>query len=146
MKLDKCEETILSVIAEMEGELPLLFAEQTTRHLSQCEHCRVEIERQKKTINMFQGQKRLSSNVDLWSEIESRINDKPGSEQIGSQYFFPLLCAILVVYKLFEMIPAQDPGFLFRLLPVIFVAALFYFFNENPFKINTELKLEKQKI
>ena len=142
MKLDECEETILSVMAEMDGETPLLSTEQTAQHLSQCEQCQTEINRQKETFNLFQGQKRLASETDLWFEIESRISDTPISEPIRTRYFFLLLGVILVVYKLLEMIPAQDFGFLFKFVPLIFIAALFYFLKENPFKINTELKLE----
>ena len=142
MKLDECEETILSVMAEMDGETPLLSTEQTAQHLSQCEQCQTEINRQKETFNLFQGQKRLVSQADLWLEIERRISDTPISEPIRTRYFFLLLGVILVVYKLLEMIPAQDFGFLFKFVPLIFIAALFYFLKENPFKINTELKLE----
>lgn len=142
MKLDECEETILSVMAEMDGETPLLSTEQTAQHLSRCEQCQTEIKRQKEIFNLLQGQKRLASEVDLWFEIERRISDTPISEPIRTRYFFLLLGVILVVYKLLEMIPAQDFGFLFKFVPLIFIAALFYFLKENPFKINTELKLE----
>jgi len=142
MKLDECEETILSATAEMDGETPLLSAEQTAQHLSRCEQCRTEIKRQKEIFNLFQTQKRLAPQADLWFEIERRISDRPISEPIRTRYFFLLLGVILVVYKLLEMIPAQDFGFLFKFVPLIFIAALFYFLKENPFKINTELKLE----
>jgi len=142
MKLDECEETILSVMAEMDGETPPLSAKQTAQHLSRCEQCRSEINRQKETFNLLQAQKRLASETDLWFEIERRISDTPISEPIRTRYFFLLLGVILVVYKLLEMIPAQDFGFLFKFVPLIFIAALFYFLKENPFKINTELKLE----
>jgi energy-coupling factor transporter transmembrane protein EcfT len=58
------------------------------------------------------------------------------------RYFFHLLGAILIIYKVVEMIPARDFGFLFKFVPIVFIAALFYFVKENPFKINTELELE----
>jgi len=142
MKLDECEETLFSVMAETDGETPLLSKEQTARHLDGCGHCRTEIERQKETVILLQGQKRFASEIDLWSGIEKRIVDKPANKSVARRYFFVLLGAILVAYKLLEMIPARDSGFLFKLAPLIFIAALFYFFRENPFKINTELKLE----
>ncbi|HST19686.1 MAG TPA: hypothetical protein VLR90_01090 [Blastocatellia bacterium] len=143
MKLDECEETVFSVMAEMDGETPILSPEQTARHVTGCERCRAEIERQKAAVNLLQRQKRqTTSTVDLWLEVEKRIREQPISELVPARYFFFLLGAILVIYKLFEMIPAQDWGFWFKLAPLVFVAALFYFFRENPFKINTELKLE----
>ena len=142
MKLDECEETILSAMAEIDGETPPLSAEQRARHLSQCEQCCVEIARQKIAAGVFQKQNRRIDEVDLWFEIEKRIGDKPISELIQTRYFFLLLGAILIIYKLLEMIPARDFGFLFKLVPLVFVVALFYLFRENPFKINTELKIE----
>ncbi|HEY7911831.1 MAG TPA: hypothetical protein VIG62_07955 [Blastocatellia bacterium] len=138
MKLDECEETVLSKMAEMEGEPPLISEEQTARHLIGCEKCRMEIKRQQAAANLFRGQKRRADEVSLWSEIEKRISDKP----IVRRDFFLLLGAILVIYKLLEMIPSQDLGFLFKFVPIILIAALFFFFKENPFKINTELKVE----
>jgi hypothetical protein len=146
MKLDECEEIILSAMAEIDGEMPLLSAEQTAQHLSRCEQCRMEIKRQEIAVNLLQKQKRRAGAANLWFEIEKRIDGKSISELFVRRYFFLLLGSILVVYKLVEMIPAQDFGLLFKFVPLIFIAVLFYFFNENPFKINTELKLEGRNI
>lgn len=143
MKSDQCEEILFSVVAEMDGEAPILSPEQTARHVTGCERCRAEIERQKATVNLLQRQKRQTAGaIDLWPEIEKRIREQPESEAVQVPYFFFLLGAILVLYKLLEMIPAQDWGFWFKLAPLVLVAALFYFFRENPFKINTELELK----
>lgn len=143
MKVDECEATVFSVMAEMEGETPLLSPEQTARHVTSCERCQAEIERQKAAVDLLQRQKRQTAGaIDLWSEVEKRIRDKPASGSVRARYFFFLLGAVLVLYKLLEMIPAQDLGFWFKFAPLGFVAALFYFLRENPFKINTELKLE----
>jgi hypothetical protein len=138
MKQDECEETVLSLMAQMDGEPPLLSAEQTAQHLIGCEQCQMEFKRQQAAANLLQGQKRRADVVSLWFEIEERLSDRP----IVRRTFFLWLGAILVIYKLLEMVPVQDPGLLFKFVPVVFVAALFYFFKENPFKINTELRLE----
>ncbi|HLM00149.1 MAG TPA: hypothetical protein VK400_03775 [Pyrinomonadaceae bacterium] len=142
MKSAECEEIILSAMAESDGEPPLFSAERKARHLSRCEQCRIEIERQTFAANALQKQKRRAEKADLWSGIEQRINEKTVSEPFAQRHFFLLLGAILVIYKLLEMIPARDFGFLFKFLPLIFIVALFYLLKENPFKINTELKLE----
>jgi hypothetical protein len=138
MKQDECEETVLSLMAQMDGEPPLLSAEQTAQHLIGCEQCQMEFKRQQAAANLLQGQKRRADVVSLWFEIEERLSDRP----IVRRTFFLWLGAILVIYKLLEMVPVQDPGLLFKFVPLVFVAALFYFFKENPFKINTELRLE----
>ncbi len=142
MKLDECEKTILSAMAEMDREPPLLSAEQMAQHLSRCEQCRTEIERQAVAVTLLQKQKRRAETADLWLEIDKRIDEKTVSHPVARWYFFLLLGAILVVYKLLEMIPVQDLGFLFKLVPVIFTVALFYLLKENPFKINADLELE----
>jgi predicted anti-sigma-YlaC factor YlaD len=142
MKTDPCEATILSLMAVLDGETPLLSAEQTTQHLNSCDKCRMEMKHQEAIVNLLLGQKRRTDTVDLWPEIEKGIISKPISGSVTGQNFFLLLGTILVIYKLLEMIPSWDLGFLFKLVPVVFIALLFSFYKENPFKINTELKLE----
>lgn len=142
MKSDECEEAILSLMAIFDGEQPVIPEELAARHVIGCERCQMEIKRQEAAANILSGQNRRADAVNLWFEIEKKISNKPILKPVMSRSFFLLLGAILLIYKLLEMIPAQDMGFLFKLIPVAFIAALFYFFKENPFKINTELKLE----
>lgn len=142
MKSDECEATILSLMAVFDGETPLLSAEQIAQHVISCEQCQLEVKHQESAANLLSGQKRRIEDADLWLQIEKRISNKPVSKRVMGRNFFLLLGAILITYKLLEMIPSKDPGFLFKFVPVVFIAALFYFFKENPFKINTELKLE----
>jgi len=75
--------------------------------------------------------------VDLWPTIENRI-----AKPLGWQPF-ALIGLLLVTYKLLEMLPARDPGIAFKLVPLVIVGLLFVLIKENPFKINTELVLER---
>jgi hypothetical protein len=52
------------------------------------------------------------------------------------------LGVLLLGYRLAEMIPDRDFGLVFKLVPVLLVIAAFSYLRENPFKINTELRLE----
>jgi hypothetical protein len=90
---------------------------------------------------LFENQTRRGQDADLWLEIETGIGAQTAS-QISLKPFV-LLGLILVTYKLLEMLPAQDFGLAFKIVPLIFVIALFVFIKENPFKINAELALEK---
>ena len=56
---------------------------------------------------------------------------------------FALIGLLLVIYKLLEMLPARDPGMAIKLVPLVIVALLFVLIKENPFRINTELVLER---
>src|SRR5688572_26202419 len=122
MKSDECEETLLSIVAEMDGEAPILSPEQMARHLTGCERCRAEIERQKAAVNLLQRQQRQTAGaIDLWPEVEKRIREQPVSETVRAPYFYFLLGAVLIIYKLLEMLPAQDWGLWFKLTPLAFV-------------------------
>ena len=139
----KCENAILSAMAEFDGEETLLSSEQLKAHLAVCENCRREIEQMQNAIGLLQAQMRRKQPADLWHLIEKRIeSQQKDATQIGWK-FFALLGAFLAAYKLLEMLPAEDFGFLFKFVPLIFVVALFGFLKENPFKINTQLTFER---
>ena len=81
--------------------------------------------------------------ADLWPAIEKRINPERATILPVKWQPFALLGISLVVYKLLEMVPERDFGWALKIVPFILIAALFGFLKENPFKINTELILEK---
>lgn len=136
-----CENALMAKMAEFDGETTEFSAEQINSHLAVCENCRSEF-RQMQNINyLFEKQTRRGQDADLWFEIENRIGAQTAS-QISLKPFV-LLGLILVTYKLLEMLPARDFGLAFKIVPLIFVIALFVFIKENPFKINAELALEK---
>ena len=139
----ECRDAILSAMAEFDGEAPLLSSEQVNAHLAVCENCRQEIEQLQATVGFLQMQARREQPADLWRLIEKRIESPQIGERQTSWKTFALLTTILVAYKLLEMLPAEEFGFLFKLVPLIFVIALFGFLKENPFKINTRLTLER---
>jgi hypothetical protein len=43
------------------------------------------------------------------------------------------------------MIPDRDFGLLFKIMPILLVVAFFGYLKVNPFKINTELRLEGEE-
>ena len=48
----------------------------------------------------------------------------------------------LLAYKLIEQIPDRNLAMVYKLLPLLLVTAVFFYLKQNPFGINTELKLE----
>jgi hypothetical protein len=137
MNKENCEEILMAAMAISDGEKIGISPEEIGAHLQSCEGCRRETESFQRIAGMLQAQQRRVSNVDLWSavqpRIEARTNWKP----------FVFVAVLLVVYKLAEMLPDRDPGFALKIVPLVFVVALFGFLKENPFKINTELIPEK---
>jgi hypothetical protein len=79
--------------------------------------------------------------VNLWPAIENRIA-KP-SRAVVSWQPFALIGLLLVIHKLLEMVPARDLGMAFKLVPLVIVILLFVLIKENPFRINTELVMER---
>ncbi|HEX8564782.1 MAG TPA: hypothetical protein VF648_03875 [Pyrinomonadaceae bacterium] len=139
----ECKDAILSAMAEFDGESPLLSSEQVNMHLAVCENCRQEIEQLQATVGLLQMQARREQPADLWRLIEKRIESQHKIAPQTNWKTFALLGALLVAYKLLEMLAAEEFGFLFKLVPLIFVVALFGLLKENPFKINTRLTLER---
>jgi predicted anti-sigma-YlaC factor YlaD len=131
----------MAMLAELDGEETTLTAEQKTLHLAECATCRQEFEQIQKTDNLLKRQAPREPDADLWSAIEKRIQPKT-ARRVGWQIFL-VLGTFLVACKLLEWLPEDDFGWWFKIVPLIFVIALFGFLKENPFKINTELILEK---
>ena len=104
-----------------------------------CANCHHELEQLQVLDQVFAGHMLSETSVDLWPAIENRIAKR---SVVGWQPF-ALIGLLLVLYKLLEMLPTRDPGMAFKLVPLIIVALLFVLIKENPFRINTELVLER---
>lgn len=141
MNETNCETALMAKIAELDGEKTEISVETANAHLLICENCRTEFEQMKTLGSLFKKQARREQDANLWAAIEERIGEQTASPV--NWKLFVLLGAILVGYKLFEMLPAQSPGLIFKIVPLIFVVALFVFLKENPFRISAELGLER---
>ena len=137
----RCEDVLLSQMAAADGEEPGLSKEHLAAHIAACTNCQHEL-RQLRTLDQVLAGHTLSEpRVDLWPAIENRIA-KPTHSFLGWRAF-ALIGLLLVLHKLLEMLPASDPGMVFKLVPVVIAALLFVLIKENPFRINTELMLER---
>lgn len=136
-----CENVLLAMLAEMDGEEAGISAEQKALHIAGCADCRRDFEQLQNTDDLLKRQAPREPDADLWTAIEARIQPQPAPEK-GWRIFL-VLGAFLVACKLLEMLPAEDFGWWLRLAALVFVGALFGFLKENPFKINNELILEK---
>jgi predicted anti-sigma-YlaC factor YlaD len=143
MNAIKCEDAILTMMALLDGEEAKVSSEQAAIHLDECENCRREIEQMRNTVNLFKGRQRREQSADLWFEIEKRLEAQTSTAPPVKWQPFLILVAGLVAYKLFEMIPERELVLSLKLVPLILVVAMFVFLKENPFKINTELALER---
>lgn len=141
MKNPSCEEALLAQMAMADGEEPELSKDQLTAHVAACANCQEELKQFQALDQVLAGHALSEPRVDLWPAIEKRTA-KPNRARLGWQPF-ALIGLLLVIYKLLEMLPARDPGMAFKLVPLVIVALLFMLIRENPFRINTELVLER---
>jgi hypothetical protein len=141
MKELTCENVLISQMAVAEGEEPEFSKQQLSAHIAGCANCQQELKQLQALDQLLTGQTLSEPHVDLWPAIENRIA-KPTSVAFRWQPF-ALIGLLLVIYKLLEMLPERDPGMAFKLVPLVIVVLLFVFIRENPFRINTELVLER---
>ena len=141
MKELTCENVLMAEMAAADGEDSGLSKEQLTAHIAACANCQHELTQLQTLDQLLAGQTLSEARVDLWPAIENRIAKRTSSAPGWKP--FALIGLLLVISKLLEMLPARDPGMAFKLVPLIIVALLFVLIKENPFRINTELVLER---
>lgn len=141
MNEKNCDNALMAKMAELDGEEIDVSVEEANAHLANCKNCRMDFEQMQTIESLFKGQARCEQDANLWTAIKERIGEQNAAPV--NWKLFVLLGAVLVGYKLFEMLPEQDLGLIFKIVPLIFVVALFVFLKENPFKISAELGLER---
>lgn len=141
-----CENVCIAAMAIADGEKPPLQADQVEAHLVNCANCRFEIEHLRAMARLLDSQQRHRPQENIWPLVEQSLNTTtPTSKKQAGSRSFLFLGLLLFGYKLMLTLPERNPGIWFRLLPVIFVIAVFTYLKENPFKINCELKLEGER-
>ena len=133
-----CEDVLRAQMAAADGEEPGFSKDLLAAHVAGCANCHHELEQLQALDQMLAGHTLSEPQVDLWPAIENRITKRAIAWQL-----FALIGLLLVIYKLLEMLPARDPGMAIKLVPLVIVVLLFVLIKENPFRINTELVLER---
>ncbi len=138
-----CESVGMAAMAIADGYQSELSSDQVEAHLADCSDCRREVGQLRALSSLLDAQERRQRTENVWKRVERRLPDAAPA-RITSQAWRPfmLLGALLLGYRIVEMLPDRDFGFLFKLVPVLFVIAAFSYLKENPFKIDSELRLE----
>lgn len=138
MKEPNCEEMLMAQLATADGEqLP----EHAAAHIAACANCQQQLQQLETLDQMLMSQTLSEPAVDLWPAIENRI--APSQRAAVSWKPFALIGLLLVIYKLVEMLPVRDPSHALKIVPLVIVVLLFVLIRENPFRINTELVMER---
>jgi predicted anti-sigma-YlaC factor YlaD len=138
-----CEIVCMAAMARADGYVSELSVDQMEAHLAECPDCRNEVQQLQALAGMLAGQKRQQPSEDVWRKVSDRLPRAVPSRITSRTWFLLVVLGVLLLgYRLLEMIPDRHFGILFKLVPVLLVVAAFSYLRENPFKINTELKLE----
>lgn len=145
MKEPSCEDALIAQMAAADGEETGFSTEQLAAHIAGCANSQHELNDLQALDQVLAGHTLSESSIDLWPAIENRIENRIAERTRAALSWrpFALIGLLLVVHKLLEMLPARDPGMAFKLVPLVIVVVLFVLIKENPFKINTELVLER---
>ena len=137
-----CESVSMAAMAIADGYQPELSSEQIGTHLASCVDCRRELEQFQELSSLLNTQERRLRTENLWQKIEPGLPDVTRRSRSRVSASFVFLGALLLGYRLIELIPDRDFSFLFKFVPVLLVIAAFSFLRENPFKINSDLSFE----
>jgi hypothetical protein len=141
MKEPSCDDVLMAQMAVSDHEEAGSPTERLAAHIAGCANCQHELKQIQGLDQVLSSYALAEPSVDLWPAIENRIVKRSGFA-LGWQPF-ALIGLLLVVHKLLELLPARDPGMAFKLVPLVIVVLLFILIRENPFKINTELAMER---
>ena len=141
MKELSCDDVLMAQMAAADGEAMELSQDQLAVHIAGCANCQHELNQMQVVDQVLTRHTLSEPRVNLWPAIENRIA-KP-TRSVVSWQPFALIGLLLVIYKLLEMLPARDLGMAFKLVPLVIPVLLFVLIKENPFRINTELVLER---
>ena len=138
-----CESVCMAAMAIADGYHSPMSSDQIETHLAGCSDCRRELGQLRALSSLLDKQERRQRTEDVSDLVERRLST-PSRAQNSSQAWRPfiLLGVLLLGSRIVELIPDRDFGVLFKLLPVLFVLAVFSYLRENPFKIDSELRLE----
>jgi anti-sigma factor RsiW len=138
-----CESICLAAMAVADGETPPIPAPEIEFHLSQCARCRSEVEQLKSVIDIFNEQRRSERTESVWDGIAETLKRKHVAQSTSDHWpWFLLLGLLLAGYRIAVAAAEWEPGWWFRLAPILVAVAVFAFLRENPFKVNPGIQFQ----
>src|SRR5713226_1006328 len=115
-----CESVCMAAMAITDGYQSELSPDQIEAHLADCSGCRHEVGQLRLLSSLLDGQERRPRTENVWRLIEQRLPDAAAARSASRAWRpFMLLGLLLLGYRIVEMIPDRDFGFLFKLVPVL---------------------------
>ena len=138
-----CDEIQLAATVIADGEVARISSSQIEQHQARCNDCRSEIEQLRAQSMLLNSLLRRPQSVRIWPVVHERLfGPSPESRMAKTRFWILLPGILLAIYKLVDLLPDRQHGLWFKVLPILLVIFVFGYRRENPFKINTDLKLE----
>jgi len=137
-----CDNICKAAMAIFDGGPAELNSAAVEIHLAACPACREEIEQLTALAVGLSRLKRRQQAVDLWPVIRGELHQRQYAGKKSAWRPFFGLSALLLGYRILEIVPRIELSTVFKLIPVLAVIGVFYYLRENPFKVNPMLKLE----
>src|SRR5262245_49368781 len=139
MNLVSCESICLAAMAVADGEKPLIPAADIELHLGQCARCRSEVAQLKSVIDLLNEQHRRERTESVWNGVAETLKRRNEARTAPDHWpWFLLLGLLLAGYRIAIAASDWEPGFWFKLTPVLLAIAVFGLLRENPFKVNPD--------
>ena len=149
MTTPDCESVCMAAMAIADGHHSEWSPAELEAHLERGPGCRQEVEHLRALSTLLDAPARRQQTEDLWQRVEQKLpverrlpSADPARTVSRSWGALMLLGVLLIGYRIVEMVPDRNFGFLFKLVPVLLVMAAFVYIRDNPFKVNPELRLE----
>ena len=143
MEEANCENVRIASMAQADGASTGLSLDQVEAHLATCAACRQEVTEMRAITGLLDMAERSTRYEQVWPLIEKRLDGlTPESKRLGDWRPFLVLGLLLAGYRIILAMTDQDLGFSFKLVPVALLIAVFLYLKENPFRVNSNLRLQ----
>lgn len=137
-----CERVRMAALAIDDGEDPGMAPGEIEGHIRSCDGCRRELAGLRSATELLATSSRRGDGIDLWPVLEHSLAAAPERRPAALDPRGLLVAVFLFAcYKAIEL-AAADPAPLLRLAPLAIGAVLFFYLKNNPFRIDSGLRLE----
>lgn len=139
-----CESVQIAAMSIADGYPSEMSPREIEIHLAGCAGCRREVAQLRALAALLDAQVRRQWSDSVWPQVEQGLIPvaTPSRPSVQAWHPFVALGLVLISYRLVEIVPDWDLSFFFKLVPILLVIAVFCYLRENPFKIETNLRLE----
>jgi len=146
MQATSCEQIRLAAMALADGEHADLSAEEIAAHLAACGACRRAVAEMTSLVGLLSAQKRQAVAADFWPLVQPQVARAGLARRAaGVPGWLVGLLALVLACRVLVLLAQPASGWLVKLAALALVVALFGVRRENPFAIESQLFVLKER-